>query len=86
MVRVTCRYNQLDAEDDSLQRWKATLGLGTAANGSGPGGAGTTTTSSGPKVEMLSLSLVSDSRPQGPLVLDLTADLGQLKEATKKNR
>lgn len=62
------------------------MGLGTAANGSGPGGAGTTTTSSGPKVEMLSLSLVSDSRPQGPLVLDLTADLGQLKEATKKNR
>jgi Rho GDP-dissociation inhibitor len=71
----------LDAEDESLQKWKASLGLGTAAAGSG-GAAG----NQGPKVEMLSLSLVSDSRPQGPLVLDLTQDLTLLKDATKKNR
>ncbi|KAK4047957.1 rho GDP dissociation inhibitor [Microbotryomycetes sp. JL221] len=65
-------YAELDKEDESLARWKASLGLGS-------GGAGA---SDGPKVQMLSLSLVSDSRKQGPIVLDLT-DAQKLKELKK---
>ncbi|BGP55845.1 hypothetical protein JCM8202_002654 [Rhodotorula sphaerocarpa] len=52
---------RLDAEDESLARWKASLGLGTATAPAG----------SGPNVEVLSLSLFSPTRPQ-PIVLDLT--------------
>ncbi|KAK4701947.1 nuclear pore complex protein Nup85, partial [Phenoliferia sp. Uapishka_3] len=64
-------YAQLDAEDESLAKWKASLGIGA-------GGAG------GEKnVAMLSLSLVSDSRAAGPLVFDLTVK-DQL-AALKKN-
>ncbi|POY75111.1 hypothetical protein BMF94_1741 [Rhodotorula taiwanensis] len=52
---------RLDAEDESLARWKASLGLGGAA----------APTSAGPNVQVLSLSLNSPTRPQ-PIVLDLT--------------
>ncbi|GAA5984093.1 hypothetical protein JCM10908_006048 [Rhodotorula pacifica] len=51
---------QLDAEDESLARWKASLGLG--AKVAAP--------NAGPNVEVLSLSLHSPTRPQ-PIVLDL---------------
>ncbi|KAM0752805.1 E set domain-containing protein [Meredithblackwellia eburnea MCA 4105] len=65
-------YAKLDAEDESLQKWKASLGIG--ADAAGAGGEG--------KVEMLSLSLVSDSRAAGPLVFDLAqgAKLAELKK------
>ncbi|KPV75012.1 uncharacterized protein RHOBADRAFT_44527 [Rhodotorula graminis WP1] len=54
---------RLDAEDDSLARWKASLGINPAASAS--------TSGSGPNVEILSLSLTAPSRPQ-PIVFDLT--------------
>ncbi|GAA5897969.1 hypothetical protein JCM8208_003207 [Rhodotorula glutinis] len=54
---------RLDAEDESLARWKASLGINSAASPS--------TSGSGPNVEILSLSLTAPSRPQ-PIVFDLT--------------
>ncbi|GAA5933635.1 hypothetical protein JCM1841_004503 [Sporobolomyces salmonicolor] len=54
-------YAELDKDDESLQKWKASLGIGAAA------GAG----AEGPNVSMISLSLVSATRPT-PIVLDLT--------------
>ncbi|GAA6003682.1 Rdi1p [Rhodotorula paludigena] len=53
---------QLDAEDESLVRWKASLGVGAGAKPSA---------GSGPAVTVLSLSLSSPSRPT-PIELDLT--------------
>ncbi|KAM0791607.1 hypothetical protein ACM66B_006049 [Microbotryomycetes sp. NB124-2] len=65
-------YAELDKEDESLARWKASLGLGTGAGAA----------ADGPKVKMISLSLVSDSRRNGPIVLDLSdsAKLQNLKK------
>lgn len=56
------QYAQLDAQDESLARWKASLGLSGAA----------ASASSGPRVKVTSLSLKSSSRALGPIVLDLT--------------
>ncbi|GAA5857881.1 hypothetical protein JCM5296_001777 [Sporobolomyces johnsonii] len=53
-------YAELDKDDESLQKWKASLGIGAAAG-----------TAEGPNVSMISLSLVSATRPT-PIVLDLT--------------
>ncbi|GAA5874820.1 hypothetical protein JCM16303_002997 [Sporobolomyces ruberrimus] len=53
-------YNELDKDDESLQKWKASLGLGASGSAA-----------DGPNVSMLALKLVSPSRPQ-PIVLDLT--------------
>ncbi|KAF9075999.1 rho GDP-dissociation inhibitor [Rhodocollybia butyracea] len=55
-------YAKLDAEDESLARWKASLGVTAAATQAG----------SGPKVTVLTLELVSDTLPAGKsIVLDL---------------
>ncbi|GAA5887963.1 hypothetical protein JCM6882_000817 [Rhodosporidiobolus microsporus] len=56
-------YSQLDAEDESLNKWKASLGLGAG------GAAGS---SEGPTVSPLTLSLISASRPT-PIELDLSS-------------
>ncbi|BGP25068.1 rho GDP-dissociation inhibitor [Rhodotorula toruloides] len=56
-------YATLDAEDESLARWKASLGIGA--------GGAPTAPSAGPSVQVLSLSLHSPSRPT-PIELDLT--------------
>ncbi|KAG7097121.1 hypothetical protein E1B28_004499 [Marasmius oreades] len=55
-------YARLDAEDESLARWKASLGI--TGGGSAP--------ATGPKVTVLSLELHSDTLPPGKtIVLDL---------------
>ncbi|GAA5871459.1 hypothetical protein JCM8547_001348 [Rhodosporidiobolus lusitaniae] len=64
-------YAKLDAEDESLNKWKASLGLG----------AGVGAKANGPNIECLVLSLTSASRPT-PIEFDLTntAALGDLKK------
>ncbi|KAH9943308.1 rho GDP-dissociation inhibitor, partial [Epithele typhae] len=55
-------YAQLDAEDESLARWKASLGIAPGA--SGP--------AAGPKVTILTLELASPTLPPGKhLVMNL---------------
>jgi len=63
----------LDAEDESLAKWKASLGIGTSAGASVP--------ATGPQVTVLSLFLESATLTQ-PLSLDLTnpAEVAALKE------
>ncbi|TDL29241.1 rho GDP-dissociation inhibitor [Rickenella mellea] len=66
-------YAKLDAEDESLARWKASLGIGAAA----------TATASGPKVTVFTLELDSPTLPPGKTIkLDLTdtAHLSDLKK------
>jgi Rho GDP-dissociation inhibitor len=66
---------KLDANDESLARWKASLGLG-------PGGAAHVDTS-GPKVTVYSLDLTSDTLPPGKKVsinLQDKAHLNSIKE------
>jgi len=62
-------YHQLDAEDESLQKWKASLGV-----------TGQPSSASGPNVIVKSLSLLSETRSE-PLTFDLTDEkiLGSLK-------
>lgn len=62
-AKTTDEYAKLDAEDESLARWKASLGIvpGAGAN------------STGPKVTVLSLALHSSTLPPGKTIsLDLT--------------
>ncbi|EKM59409.1 uncharacterized protein PHACADRAFT_157776 [Phanerochaete carnosa HHB-10118-sp] len=68
-------YAKLDAEDESLARWKASLGIVPGAS----------TPASGPKFTILSLELVSPSMPPDhTLIMDLQ-DLSQPKlDALKK--
>ena len=57
-------YAKLDAEDESLARWKASLGIV-------PGAA--TGAATGPKVTVLTLELISSSLPDGKsIAFDLT--------------
>ncbi|GAA5999872.1 hypothetical protein JCM10207_005950 [Rhodosporidiobolus poonsookiae] len=65
-------YAKLDAEDESLNKWKASLGLGTKEGG---------TAGAGPAIQILTLSLTAPSRPT-PIELDLTnpSALGALKK------
>ncbi|KIP12638.1 hypothetical protein PHLGIDRAFT_27081 [Phlebiopsis gigantea 11061_1 CR5-6] len=67
-------YAQLDAEDESLARWKASLGIV-------PGSAGP---ASGPKVTILSLELASPSMPQGKTLVMNLQDKAQI-DSLKKN-
>ncbi|EJT97744.1 E set domain-containing protein [Dacryopinax primogenitus] len=62
-------YRELDKEDESLARWKASLGIGANAPAE----------ASGPKVTVISLTLTSDSLFR-PIVLHLSD-----KENFKKN-
>ncbi|THH05645.1 hypothetical protein EW146_g9850 [Bondarzewia mesenterica] len=74
-AKTVDEYTKLDAEDESLARWKASLGLGTGA---------TFGDTSKPKVEVLTLELVSPSLPQDKkITVDLKnrAQLAQLKSA-----
>ncbi|KAH9965715.1 rho GDP-dissociation inhibitor [Russula dissimulans] len=58
-------YRNLDAEDESLARWKASLGLDGASSAN----------TSGPKLTVLSLELTSPSLPEGKsLKIDFTKD------------
>jgi len=58
-------YRNLDAGDESLARWKASLGLDSATSGE----------KSGPKLTILSLELTSPTLPEGKaLKLDLTSE------------
>ncbi|KAL0582003.1 rho GDP dissociation inhibitor [Marasmius crinis-equi] len=67
-------YAKLDAEDESLARWKASLGI--SAGGSAAG--------SGPKVTVLTLELLSKTLPAGKsIVFQLNNPASY--EATKKN-
>lgn len=66
----------LDQEDESLQRWKASLGLTGAAGAGGK-----------KEVVPVALFLTSPSRPGGDIVLDLTlpaADIARLKKDPSK--
>ncbi|KDN52758.1 putative Rho GDP-dissociation inhibitor 1 [Tilletiaria anomala UBC 951] len=66
-------YNQLDANDESLQRWKALLGIA-------PNAAAAT----GPKLVIHSLSMESSSAPGGKVSIKLDGSQDEL-EALKKN-
>ncbi|EPQ27639.1 uncharacterized protein PFL1_04777 [Pseudozyma flocculosa PF-1] len=68
-------YTKLDAEDESLARWKASLGLDTASAAVDP---------NAPKLQLHSISLVSPSAPGGAVSIDLQQPKEQL-EALKKN-
>lgn len=54
---------QIDAEDESLNKWKASLGLGAGAGSE----------LAGPRVVTISLSLLAEGRAAGPIVLDLSS-------------
>jgi len=57
-------YRNLDANDDSLARWKESLGLGAAGGGD----------TSGPKLTILCLELTSPTLPEGKSIkIDFTA-------------
>ncbi|KAF8192601.1 immunoglobulin E-set [Pholiota molesta] len=67
-------YAKLDAEDESLARWKASLGIVPGA----------TTASTGPKVTVLTLELASPTLPQGKEIVFNLSDTQRLAD-TKKN-
>ncbi|KII95319.1 hypothetical protein PLICRDRAFT_34162 [Plicaturopsis crispa FD-325 SS-3] len=67
-------YAQLDANDESLARWKASLGIV-------PGAA---TAGTGPKVTVLTLELDSATLPAGKKIVFDLADTAKLAD-TKKN-
>ncbi|KAF9469026.1 immunoglobulin E-set [Collybia nuda] len=74
-VKSADEYAQLDANDESLARWKASLGIVPGA---------TSGNTSGPKVSVLTLELDSPTLPAGKkIVFDLN-DTAKLAE-TKKN-
>jgi len=67
-------YAKLDAEDESLARWKASLGIVPGAGGN----------TSGPKVTILTLELASPTLPPGKKIIFDLKDTAKLAE-TKKN-
>jgi Rho GDP-dissociation inhibitor len=81
-AKSAAEYAQLDAEDESLARWKASLGLGGAVNAD----------TSGPKVTVLTLELTSPTLPPGKkLIFDLKnhnqakEDIFTIKEGVEYN-
>ncbi|KAJ3793214.1 immunoglobulin E-set [Lentinula aff. detonsa] len=68
-------YAKLDAEDESLARWKASLGLTAASSGN----------ASGPKVTVLTLELVSSTLPAGKTISIDLSDPAKVAAETKKN-
>ncbi|CAO1613612.1 unnamed protein product [Jaminaea pallidilutea] len=68
-------YAQLDANDESLNRWKASLGIGAEGAAGDP---------SKPKLTLHSLSLVSASAPGGRVSVELDKGKDHL-EQLKKN-
>ncbi|KAF8897395.1 immunoglobulin E-set [Infundibulicybe gibba] len=73
-VKSTDEYAQLDANDESLARWKASLGIV-------PGAPADTT---GPKVTVLTLELDSPTLPSGKKIAFDLSDTTRLAD-TKKN-
>jgi hypothetical protein len=71
-MRCSRCLSQIDAADESLNKWKASLGLGA-------GGAEL----EGPRVVVLSLSLHAEGRAAGPIILDLSSP--EAVAAFKKN-
>ncbi|KAJ7086749.1 immunoglobulin E-set [Mycena epipterygia] len=67
-------YAKLDAEDESLARWKASLGIVPGASGD----------ASGPKVTVLTLELDSPTLPAGKKIAFNLSDTARLAD-TKKN-
>ncbi|KAH9482824.1 Rho GDP-dissociation inhibitor [Psilocybe cubensis] len=67
-------YARLDAEDESLARWKASLGIVPGAS----------TEASGPKVTVLTLELASPTLPSGKEIIFDLKDTARLAD-TKKN-
>ncbi|PPQ66751.1 hypothetical protein CVT24_008708 [Panaeolus cyanescens] len=74
-AKTAAEYAQLDAEDESLARWKASLGIVPGATGGD---------ASGPKVTVLTLELDSPTLPQGKKIAFDLKDTARLAE-TKKN-
>ncbi|KIM46020.1 hypothetical protein M413DRAFT_441088 [Hebeloma cylindrosporum] len=68
-------YAKLDAEDESLARWKASLGIVPGASGG---------EASGPKVTVLTLELASPTLPPGKQIAFDLKDTARLAD-TKKN-
>lgn len=66
-------YAALDAEDESLRRWKESLGIGVGTAGLDP---------NAPKLTIHSLSLESSSIPSGTIQLQLDKP-GDLEKASK---
>ncbi|KAF9263547.1 rho GDP-dissociation inhibitor [Marasmius fiardii PR-910] len=74
-AKTADEYAKLDAQDESLARWKASLGI-TAG--------GSTAPATGPKVTVLKLELHSDTLPAGKtVVLDLKTPNETVQDATK---
>ncbi|KAJ7638675.1 immunoglobulin E-set [Roridomyces roridus] len=72
-AKTTDEYAQLDAEDESLARWKASLGIVAGAGGD----------TSRPKVEVLTMELHSDTMPAGKTI---AFDLAQLRDESKDKK
>jgi len=70
-------YRELDKEDESLARWKASLGIDPNAPAA--------SSASGPKVSVLSLSLTSPTLPAGKTVSIELDEQGKAKGDLKKN-
>ncbi|SOV03980.1 probable rho GDP dissociation inhibitor [Ustilago sp. UG-2017a] len=62
-------YSQLDAEDESLARWKASLGIGASTGAVDP---------NAPKLSLHNLSLVSPTAPGGVVSINLQQSKEQL--------
>ncbi|KAJ7742461.1 immunoglobulin E-set [Mycena maculata] len=73
-AKSTDEYAKLDAEDESLARWKASLGIVPGAGGD----------ASGPKVTVMTLELHSETLPPGKKIAFDLADTARLAD-TKKN-
>ncbi|EPQ59340.1 E set domain-containing protein [Gloeophyllum trabeum ATCC 11539] len=73
-AKSTDEYAKMDAEDESLARWKASLGIVPGATGGN---------ASGPKVTVLTLELVSPSMPPGKRLHLNLQDQAQLQEFKK---
>ncbi|KAF8138637.1 immunoglobulin E-set [Boletus edulis] len=74
-VKTTEEYAKMDAEDESLARWKASLGIVPGVNAGD---------SSLPKVTVLTLELVSPTLPPGKKLAFDILDTARLAD-TKKN-
>ncbi|KAJ7368173.1 rho GDP-dissociation inhibitor [Mycena albidolilacea] len=72
-VKSAEEYAKLDAEDESLARWKASLGIVPGAGGP----------ATGPKVTVLTLELHSDTLPAGKHIEFRVDDAARLEEIRK---
>ncbi|KAF8222734.1 E set domain-containing protein [Tricholoma matsutake] len=73
VAKSTDEYAQLDAEDESLTRWKASLGIVPGAS----------VDTSGPKVTVLTLELDSPTLPAGKRIVFDLKDTAKLLDTKK---